>query len=111
MTRIKPMIGLALIVAILVELVNLFFFTFPIDVGLAPDAPWYSQFLGAEWVLLHLAGLRVPSWLDPYGTSPRFDYFVWFLSGYAGTALLLIAGILMIRWVRRLAGKRSEAQV
>jgi hypothetical protein len=105
------MIGIALVATIPVELVNLFFFTFPIDVGLAPDAPWYSQVLGAEWVLLHLAGLRVTSWLDPYAASPRFDYFVWFLSGYACTALLLIAGILMFRWVRRLAGKRSTAQI
>jgi hypothetical protein len=110
-TRIKTMIGIALIVAIPVELVNFFFFAFPIDVGLAPDAPWYSQLLGAEWVLLHLAGLRLTGWLDPYGASPRLDYFAWFLSGYAGTALLLIAGILTFRWIRRLAGKPSAAQV
>jgi hypothetical protein len=110
MSGLKKSIVITAVVAIPVELVNFFFFAFPIDVGLTPDAPWYSQLLGAEWVLLHLAGLRMTSRLDPYGKAPRVDYFVWFLSGYAGTALLLLAGITLIRALRRPAPKTPEMQ-
>jgi hypothetical protein len=108
MSGLKKSIVIAAVVAVPLELVNLFFFAFPIDVGLAPDAPLYTQFLGAEWVLLHLAGLRMTSWLDPYGKAPRVDYAVWFLSGYAGTALLLLLGISIVRGLRRAVPKQSE---
>jgi hypothetical protein len=100
MSWLKKRIILALVVAIPLELVNFFFLAFPIDVGLPDDAPWYAQALGAEWVLLHLPGLRLTSWLDPYPSSPNIEAIVWMLSGYIDTALVLIAGIL-IYWAVR----------
>src|ERR1700678_1054732 len=95
MSWLKKRIILALVVAIPLELVNFFFLAFPIDVGLPDDAPWYAQALGAEWVLLHLPGLRLTSWLDPYPSSPKIEIVVWMLSGYIDTALVLLAFILI----------------
>jgi hypothetical protein len=107
MSTLKKRIFIALAVAVPLELVNFFFFAFPIDVGLPDDAPWYAQALGAEWVLLHLPGLRLTSWLDPYPSSQKFVFAVWMLSGYVDTALVMIAGILVFAWVQRLRAKHS----
>jgi hypothetical protein len=107
MSALKKRILIAALVAIPLELVNFFFFAFPIDVGLSDDAPWYTQALGAEWVLLHLPGLRLTSWLDPYPSSPNLERAVWMLSGYVDTVLVLVAGILVVWGLKRWRAKRS----
>jgi hypothetical protein len=106
MSTLKKSILIALVIAIPVELVNFFFFAFPIDVGLSDDAPWYAQALGAEWVLLHLPGLWLARWFDPYASSAALRVIL-LLSGYVDTSLLFIAGILIFCLVRRRAQRRS----
>lgn len=94
----------ALIAALPVELVSYFVFPFPLDVGLSNDASWFAQFMGFQWVILHLPGLRLTSRCDPYFHHPRLDDFALLLSGYLDTAFVsffLILGFILLRRVVR----------
>ena len=90
---------LALIVALMIEALNLRFCGFPLDVGLPANVPWYTRLLADQWLVLHLPGVVSLSWLDRLGLH-RFDYFALFLSGYVETVLLLIACIALFQWIR-----------
>jgi hypothetical protein len=96
---IKSAVLWALLTAIPVELVNFWLAMPPLDVGLAPDAPWYANVLAGEWVILHLPGLRLASsigMLDFGGPG----LFILLASGYLDTALLIAIGIHCFRWLR-----------
>ena len=92
----KSPIKIALLAALAVEAVNLR--AFPIDVGYPPDTPWYINLIGDQWVILHLAGLRLMHWFDTVGFKGH-EGIALFLGGYIETALLLIAIILGFQWL------------
>jgi hypothetical protein len=109
MAEVKSPIQLALVGALLIEALNLRFFAFPMDVGLPEGIPWYTRLLADQWLLLHLPGVVSLGWLDRLGLE-RFDTFVLFVSGYLETVLLLIAGIVLVQWIRdRSTGQPAEA--
>ena len=108
MAEVRSPIKLALVVALLIEWLNLRFFAFPIDVGLPANIPWYTRLLADQWLLLHLPGVVSLSLLDRFGWQ-RFDYFVLFLSGYVETVLLLIAGLVFYQWIREVSMQHSAA--
>ena len=96
----KLKIGIVLLAALAIELVNWFLLAFPIDVGYPPDAPWYIQLSGAQWVLLHLPGLHSLAWFEKVAGCHQFnvvmgcrrvDTVVLFAGGYLTTALLIFA--------------------
>jgi hypothetical protein len=93
-------------VAIPLELVNFFIFPFPIDVGLSDNASWFRQVMGFQWVILHWPGLRLLQWLGRIGQM-RLGTVALIASGYADTALLLIAAFLAFRGIRRLAQRMA----
>lgn len=76
--------------------------TFAIDVGLAPDAGWFEQFIAGEWVAMHWFGLWL-SHFDPYYHYFPLDIFFVFLSGYVEWAMLLVAGFYAYLGIRGLA--------
>ena len=96
----KWKIGIALLAALAIETVNFRFLAPPIDVGYEPGTPWYIQIIGLQWVLIHLAALRLMDHVERIagchqnnvvaGCS-RVDTILFFVSGYLTTALLLIA--------------------
>ena len=57
MAAVRSPIKLALVVALLVEALNLKFCAFPIDAGLPATIPWYTRLLADEWLLTHLPGV------------------------------------------------------
>jgi hypothetical protein len=94
----------ALVAAIMIEALNLKFVVVPIDVGLPDDAPLYAKLLAAQWVYLHYLGLLLTSPFSSSAIFKRLFYPVLFVSGYLETALLLIAGVLIFRWIRGSSG-------
>lgn len=103
----KP-VKIALIVAIPIALVNLPP-TFAIDVGLPDNASWFQQFIAAEWVVMHWAGLSL-SRLDPYYHFFLVDVFVLYLGSYIEWALLLVMAFYAFLGLRRLVQRSSIAQ-
>jgi hypothetical protein len=75
---------------------------FAIDVGLAPDANWFEQFIAGEWVVMHWLGLWLTRF-DPYYNHFSLDIFLVFLSGYVEWILLLTAMFYAFTGARRLA--------
>jgi hypothetical protein len=104
--KVKKPIITALIAALPIELVSFFVFPFPIDVGLPSDAGPFAQFMGAQWVILHLPGLWLSSWAD---WQPGLTFPALLLSGYFDTALLIFLGICLYRAIRRLLRRNSAA--
>lgn len=116
MTRMKSPITFGLVAAIPIEALNFRFLGFPIDVGLPADTSWYWKLIAYQWLYLHWAGLISLDWIEHVvGCQQlnvvmgchRLDTCVLLVSGYIGTALLLIAVILGFRWIRSLARKYS----
>jgi hypothetical protein len=113
----------AFVVAIPVEIANLFMAMAPLDTGFAPGDPWSDKVLGYEWLVMHYPGVILAAWLDDTGfekwlvarinwmSSATLDESIFFLCGYIDTALLILAVILALRWwVRRPEGRHPEAQ-
>lgn len=93
-------IKVALLTAIPVEAVNFWFAMFPIDVGFAPDTKWYTKAAGYEWLFVHWPGLWLGQWMD----DTRLEWlggFLWAAVGYIDTVILIVAGILVFRLLRR----------
>ena len=109
MRKAKSPIVIALLAAIPVEAVNFWFAMFPIDVGLPPDAKWYTKALGFQWLFLHWPGLWLSSGMDNTRFE-RLEPFLWAASGYVDTVLLILAGIFAFRRVRGLARKYGGAK-
>jgi len=112
----KWQIGMIAMAALLVELVNFFFLTPPIDVGYEPNTPWYIQLIGFQWVALHFLGLYCLSWfetifrchqLNVVMGCKQVDVVVLFVGGYLTTALLAFAVTYGFRQVSRLRRKNS----
>jgi hypothetical protein len=113
-------IGIALLAALPIELVNFFFLAFPIDVGYPPNTPWYIQLIGLQWVALHLLGLFSLSWFEKtFGCSQlnvvmgcrRVDISVLFAAGYLTTVLLVFAVMYGFQQILRLRLKLSTRSV
>ena len=62
--RMKLKLGVVVLAALAIELVNFFLLAFPIDVGDPPGTPWYLQLLGDQWVALHAIGLFSLGWFE-----------------------------------------------
>jgi hypothetical protein len=92
------------LVALPVEWVNYRYFAFPIDVGYE-NPTWFQQVTGAEWVLLHLPGLRLLRWLDR-SEHTRWEPLALFGSGYIDTMVLLLLAVLLVHWISGLRGRR-----
>jgi hypothetical protein len=115
----KLKIGVVLLAALAIELVNFFLLAFPIDVGYPPNTPWYIQVIGLQWVALHLLGLFSLSWFEKiFGCNQlnivmgcgRVDSVVLFAGGYLTTVLLAFAvtyGFQQILRLRRRLSTRS----
>jgi hypothetical protein len=96
----KLKIGIVLLAALPIELVNFFLLAFPIDVGYPPNIPWYIQLIGVQWIALHVLGLFSLSWFEKtFGCHQlnivmacrRVDTVVLFVGGYLTTVLLAFA--------------------
>jgi hypothetical protein len=96
----KLKIGIVLLAALPIELVNWFLLPFPIDVGYPPDTPWYIKLIGIQWVALHRLGLFSLVWFEKVAGCHQFnvvmgcrrvDTVVLFAGGYLTTALLIFA--------------------
>jgi hypothetical protein len=114
----KKTAGLALLLALPIELVNFYVIGFPLDIGYPDDAPWYIKLLGLEWVLLHYIGLFL---MDPFekltgchdgnvvAGCVRVDTAVLLAGGYLATVLvvfaLIYAGQQMVRLFRHRAAQ------
>jgi len=112
----KLKVGIVLLVALAIELVNWFFFPFPIDVGYPPDTPWYIQLIGLQWLALHFLGLFCLSWFEKvFGCHQlnivmgcrQVDIVVLFTGGYLTTVLLAFASTYGFQQARRLRRKIS----
>jgi hypothetical protein len=101
---IKPVLLWGLIEAIPIELANFYLAMPPLDVGLAPNAPWYASLMAFEWVILHWPGLRLSNWIEQMGFQ-GFEFVILFASGYIDTVLLIVASIFGFRFICDLAGK------
>jgi hypothetical protein len=110
MAAVRSPIKLALVVALLVEALNLKFCAFPVDTGLPATIPWYTRLLADQWLLTHLPGVVSLGLLHRLGLQ-RFDYFALFVSGYLETVLLLVVCIGLYQWFRevRMRGSEEEA--
>jgi hypothetical protein len=109
MSTAKSPIRLALVAAIPVEAINFFFAMFPVDVGLPPDAKWYTKATGFEWLVLHWPGLWLGHWMD----NTRFEWleaFLWAACGYLDTVIVIIAGILVFRLLRHARRHQDAAK-
>lgn len=100
---------IALVAALPIELVNFFLFPAPIDVGPAPDASLFERFMFTQWVLLHLPGMWLSDWFDPDGRRGATD-FIFLLSGYIDTALLILAVIYACGGLYRIFRRTSSAR-
>jgi hypothetical protein len=79
--------------------------TFAIDVGLAPNAGWFEQFIAGEWVVMHWLGLWFVQVLEKHvrldnDYSMPLEISLAFLSGYVEWAMLIAAGIYAYLGVR-----------
>ncbi len=106
----KSPIRAALLLAVPIEIVNflLTFRIYPPDVGFAPDARWYTKAVGFQGLSLHWPGL----WLGQWVYNTRFEWlvpFLWAVSGYIDTVVVIIAGIFIFRLVRH--ASRCEGAV
>ncbi len=99
---------ISLAAAVPVELVNFFVFMVPLDVGIQDNATWYTKLLGIQWVLLHFPGLHLTSLMAPHSNFIAADIFIWFLSGYIDTALVIFACVSAMRWLRRFIDERTK---
>jgi hypothetical protein len=108
MTRAKKVLLVVMKVTLPVELVNFFLFMPPLDVGLPENAPWYSKLLFYQWGALHFPGIHLMNGIDPYYKVLPLDLFVWFLSGYIETALLILGVYLLAGRIRRQLRPRSS---
>jgi hypothetical protein len=97
------------LVALPLEWVNYRYFAFPIDVGYV-NPTWFQQVTGAEWVLLHLPGLRLWDWLEHRGHSELVPAAI-FASGYIDTVLLLFLALLLTHWISGLRRRRPAQAV
>jgi hypothetical protein len=113
-------VGIVLLAALLIELVNFFFLGFPIDVGFPPNTPWYIQLIGLQWLALHFLGLFCLSWFEKvFGCRQlnivmgckQVDIVVLFVGGYLTTALLALAVTYGFEQVRRLRREISTRSV
>ena len=104
----RKAVKIALIAAAPIALLNLPP-TFAIDVGVAPDANWFLQFIAGEWVVMHWLGLWL-SQLDPYYHYLPLDIVIVGLSGYIEWTALLIAGVYAFLGLRRFALRFSVKQ-
>jgi hypothetical protein len=104
----KLFIKLAL-VALLIEAANFWFLIPPLDVGLSPDASWFTTLIADQWVCLHWLGFFLLNWLAKIGLNwTGIGYFsVLFASGYLETALLFSICIFGSRSIRHMATKYS----
>jgi hypothetical protein len=118
--QMKLKIGIALLAALPIELVNFFLLAFPIDVGYPPNTPWYIQLIGSQWVALHLLGLFSLSWFEKiFGCHQlniimgckRVDTVVLFAGGYLTTVLLIFAVMYSFQQLLRLRRKLSTRSV
>jgi hypothetical protein len=108
MAAVRSPIKLALVVALLLEALNLRFCAFPVDAGLPANVPWYTRLLAEQWLLLHLPGVVSLGLLKRLGLE-RFDSFVLFVSGYVETAALLIVCIVFCQLLREVSTRHSES--
>jgi hypothetical protein len=106
MAAVRSPIKLALVVALLMEALNLKFCAFPIDAGLPATIPWYTRLLADQWLLIHLPGVVSLGLLHRLGLQ-RFDYFALFVSGYLETVLLLVVCFGLYQWIREASMRRS----
>ena len=113
----KLKVGIVLLVALTIELVNFFLLAFPIDVGYPPNTPWYVQLIGLQWVALHRIGLFSLVWFENLAGCRqlnvvmgcrRVDTVVLFAGGYLTTALLIFASTYGIQQILRLVRNRSR---
>jgi hypothetical protein len=113
----KSKLGIVLLAALAIELVNWFLLAFPIDVGYPPDTPWYIQLIGIQWVALHRFGLFSLVWFEKLAGCHQFnvvmgcqrvDTVVLFAGGYLTTALLIFAIMFGFQQALRLLRKRSS---
>ena len=97
------------VVAAPLEWVNFRYFAFPIDVGYENPTRW-QQVTGAEWVILHLPGLRLGLWLDDKGYRGLAAGSI-VAGGYLDTFLLLFVLALLVHWIGRLTRRRTAEPV
>lgn len=98
----RPLL-LALLLGIPLEVVNFRLYAFPIDVGLRPDAGWFTQIMAVRWLILHWLGLRAVVWFHaPY----RYLMWCFLAGGYIEVSILLF----LILWaIRRLRHRKFDA--
>ena len=105
--EMRSAIRLALLLAIPLELANLYLATPPLDVGLDPNAGLAERLLAFQWVALHLASLPLLWRMDRAVFSGGAMETVLFAGGYFETALLIFSVTLGLRWLRQLKGTAS----
>ena len=94
---LKRLLLIALALALPVEAINLTFLAPPLDVGYADGTPWYVQWIGLQWVLLHLPALWwFTNWLGQAGLQ-QWNVPALFLTGYIETVLVLTAAMVVLR--------------
>ncbi len=96
---------IALLAAVPIEVLNLSYATPPLDVDSQVPDNFYAQFLGVEWLVLHLPTLRVLGWVEERTSLRPQSMPVLFIGGYLSTALLLILMFLGFLWIRSLTAK------
>jgi hypothetical protein len=95
--------------AIPIEIVNFVFAMFPVDVGFAPDTSWYRKAAGYEWLFMHWPGL----WLSSPMIGTRLEWlmpFLWAASGYIDTVVVIMTGILVLRFFRDVKTRQHAAK-
>lgn len=108
----KSPIRTTLLLAVPIEIVNfvLTFSIYPPDVGFAPGVRWYTKAVGFQGLFLHWPGLWLGQWVD----NTRFEWlegFLWAAVGYIDTVILIVAGILVFRLLRRTTGRQGAAKM
>lgn len=109
-------VGIVLVVALAIEVVNFFFLGFPIDVGYPPNTPWYIQLIGLQWVLIHLPALRSMDMFEKvFGCRNNniamacngVDRIVLFVGGYLTTVFVGLVATYAFHWIT-LRGRRQS---
>ena len=100
MIQSSRLVALALLIAVPIELLNLFLATVMLDPG-PPSTSLGGRLLGAEWVFFHFIGFRLIDWFHYhlFGTE-RVGLVAAFVLGYLQTAVVfyvLAEGIMRLR--------------
>jgi hypothetical protein len=98
MANMDRPIRTAFILALPIEVVNYFLLAIPFNEGFPSSVNGIQGFLNMQWAVLHLVGIRLIGWLDPYD-AVHIGRAIVFVAGYLNTTLVLIMLFFLFGWI------------